>query len=121
MPKAFLLVAQLLEKVMTMKLTIADKEQPDKQITLTDEQAKKFRSVILEEYAGRGKDPSKLTRRNPIFIKARNAVASLDKANFWEREYDDEEKYWIVVWLARMLKGLRKRYANPQPAFLEVF
>jgi hypothetical protein len=84
-------------------------------------QAEKFRSVILGEYATEDKDPSILNRRNPLFVKADSAVKLLDKVNFWEQEYDETEKYQIVLWLTRMLNGVRKRYANPSPAYLEIF
>jgi hypothetical protein len=102
-------------------LTIADAENPEDRIILTAKQAKKFRTTILENYEREGKDPSALSRRNPVFINARSAVRVLNESDFWEREFDSEQKYWIVVWLARMLKGARMSYANPRPAYVEVF
>ncbi len=102
-------------------LTIADKESPERQITLTAEQAQKLRARVLERYAAEGSDDSKVSRRNPIWATAKSVVAQLDGANFWERELDDAEKYWSVVFLTRMLKGLKRRYANSQPAFVEIF
>jgi hypothetical protein len=35
--------------------------------------------------------------------------------------FNDEQKYWAVVWMTRALKGLRRSYRNTRPMFVEVF
>jgi hypothetical protein len=105
-----------------VNLIIADKDRPDRQITLTAEGVKRFRQTLLEEYAASGADASQISRRNPLIVRPMFAVEKLNRACFdWGQELTAEEKRGSVIWMARALKKLKSRYANPNPMFVEVF
>ena len=90
-------------------------------IPITREQVKEFRRLLRQHYAGRGGDPSRLSRSNGFFIEGRKAVALLDEAGFdYGRELDPTERYWFVVFCSRALRRLRR---NPRhaPKYVEVY
>lgn len=104
-----------------MELVLTDAENPERQFTITKADVKKFRSVILDEHRREAPNASKVTRQNSLFVKATWAVETLDKAGFWAEQLDAHDKYSVVVWMSRMLCGLKKKYENQRPAFIEVF
>jgi hypothetical protein len=105
-----------------MSLLLAEKENPEETIALSDEQIASLRQTLLSECEKRGVEVSTLSRRDPLFIEAAAAVKTLDAAGFdWGRELDDEQKYWVVTWASRVWRGMRKRYTNQRPAYVEVF
>jgi hypothetical protein len=91
-------------------------------IIFEDEHISEMRRILKDEYASHGNDPARLSRKHVFFLKAKEAVRILDAAGFtWPVELDEHGKYSGVVWMTRALAGLRKRYTNQCPMFVEVF
>jgi hypothetical protein len=106
---------------MSLRL-LADGAPEAEAFEVSDEQIANLRETLLSECEKRGVEVSTLNRRNPLFIKATAAVEALDDAGFdWGEGLDDDRKYWIVIWASRKWAGLKRRYRNNNPRFVEVF
>jgi hypothetical protein len=106
-----------------MSVSMQEADNPEAPVIIfDDDHIAEMRRILKDEFASHGNDPARLSRKNFFFIKAKEAVRILDAAGFrWPVELDAHGKYSGVVWMTRALAGLRKRYKNQCPMFIEVF
>ncbi len=91
--------------------------------TVTQTHVKIFSQLMRDHYAEHegAEKAATINRNNSYFIKVNAAVEVLDEKGFdYGKPLEPAEKFWFVVFAARMLRRLR---GNPRhaPMYVEVF
>jgi hypothetical protein len=105
-------------------LVIQPKDDPNAPtFTVTQAHVKQFSEAMRAHYAEHEgtEKAATINRNNSYFIKVNAAVEVLDEKGFdYGKRLEPAEKFWFVVFAARMLRRLR---GNPRhaPMYVEVF